>query len=154
MPIDAINFHEQAIRDKNSTPVLLIRDRTNGKIYQADAEPGTGLQKVQLYVWDPVGMVPVRMTQPTINIDGDLDVTISDVEALLADRYFQRSKNYYDSKGNLTYKCRNYDVDALETDTDWLVWKLVYDTKSNLTDKEGPRTGAVDSEPSGLAWNI
>lgn len=152
MPIDAVNFHEQAIRDKNNTPVLLLRDRNNGKIYQANAEPGTGIQQVQLFVWDPVGMTPVKMQQPTINI-GDLDVTLGDVEALLANRYYLANYFYAYSNGRVKYHCRNIDIDANLTDSDWYIWK--YDN-AKLPRSEGPRTGAINTEAviNALSWNF
>lgn len=153
MPIDAINFHEQAIRDKNSTPVLLIRDRVDGKIWQADAEPSTGIQRVQNMVWDPILMQPVRMTQPTINIDGDLDVTVGDVEALLANRYFQATFPYLHASGRPQYICKNLDIDANLTDTDWYIWKY---TDAAIPRSEGPRFGAINTVGviNALPWNF
>lgn len=153
--VDAVTTHEQALRDKNSTPVLLVLDRANNKIYQADAEPDHGIQRVQLMVWDPDGLTPVRMVQPTINV-GDLDVTIGDVEALLANRYFKRTIPYTYSSGRIKYMCKNYDIDASYVDPDWLVWKYSDD---GIPYTEGPRiatngvasSGAIDALGT---WNI
>jgi len=52
---------------------------------------------------------------------------------------------------NLKYLCRNTDVDAEETDTDWDVWKF---SDADLPTIEGPRTGAVNSEAAvdGFSW--
>jgi len=158
MPIDAENFHEQALRDKNSTPVLLILDRATGKIYQAGSEGDAAILKVMNYVWDSDTLQPVKMGQPQILAD-DLTVSMGDVEKLLSgpgmNHYFKRGKNYLDASGNIIYACVNTDIDAAEADTDWLVWKINWNAAGDAIEEfEGPRTGAVDSTPSGLGWNI
>ena len=66
---------------------------------------------------------------------------------------YPRHKFYYNVDGNPTYVCYHRNIDAAETDTDWIVYKHVW-SGDNMTDREGPRLGAVDSEPSGLNWNI
>ena len=143
MPIDAINFHEQAIRDKNSTPVLLIRNRVDGKIWQADAQPDTGILRVQNMVWNPTTMQPELMQQPVINI-GDLDVTIGDVEALLMNNYFKQTFPYlYSPSGRPKYICKNIGIDTAKTATDWYVWKY---SDADIPQSEGPRRGAINTE--------
>ncbi len=84
----------------------------------------------------------------------NLTISMDDMEKLAADFYFQRVKIYYDGSNNAEYVCKNTDIDANETDTDWYCWKLVYDGSNNMTDKEGPRQGAVNVAPTGLGWNI
>lgn len=116
----------------------------------AEVAPGVYALATVPYVWNASDLDYDRGQQAQILAD-DLTVSMGDVEKLLSDFYWQRSKFYY-SGNNITYVCYNTDIDANETDTDWYIWKLTY-TGSNVQTKEGPRQGAVDSEPSGLAWN-
>jgi len=64
-----------------------------------------------------------------------------------------RMKTYSYANGNIKYVCNNEDIDANETDTDWLCWKF---TDADIPDKEGPRAGAVNTEAAvnTLSWNI
>ena len=66
---------------------------------------------------------------------------------------YSRMKTYSHASGNIKYVCNNTDIDANETDTDWLCWKY---TDVAIPDKEGPRVGAVNTEAAvnGLSWNI
>ena len=66
--------------------------------------------------------------------------------------YYQRDKFYPYSSGRVKYECRNEDVDAAETDTDWEVWKY---SDADLPTIEGPREGAVNTEAvvNALSWN-
>ena len=109
--------------------------------------------KVAQYVWNTTTLAWDRMSQPTIHIAGDLTVTLGDVERLLADQYYARMKTYAHSSGRIKYLCKNTDIDAGETDTDWFCWKF---TDAALPDKEGPRSGAVNTEAAidALSWNI
>jgi len=83
---------------------------------------------------------------------GDLTVTMGDVEALLAGQYYKRTRFYEHASGRVKYKCKNTDIDANETDTDWYIWKMS-DADSPII--EGPRQGAVNTEAAinGLSWN-
>ena len=117
--------------------------------------------KVLLWVWDDRAEVLdwVRLSRSMfdITLEGDLTVSMGDVERLLADQYYKRSKYYYDANDNLEYLCQNTDIDANETDTDWFCWKFTWTAGSvsgfNATTKEGPLQGAVDVAPAALAWN-
>lgn len=75
----------------------------------------------------------------------------------LRDDYYKRAKYFYDANDNLEYLCRNTDIDAADADTDWDCFKFTWIAGTvsgfNATTKEGPLQGAVDSVPSGLAWN-
>lgn len=111
------------------------------------------------WIWDTDSLAYAKEQQASISLNADdLTVSMADVEKLLNDQYYLRSKKYYDVNDNIEYLCFNTDIDANETDTDWFCWKFVWTagTVSGFicTDKEGPRQGAVDSAPSGLAWNI
>lgn len=133
---------------------LLGRDPTTGEPVQVAVDKDDGAVVIHNKVYDPTGMNWNNMQQPNLEFSGDLTVTMGDLEKIGTDFYFQRLKIYYDGSDNAEYLCRNTDIDALETDTDWFCWKLVYDGNNNMIDKEGPRQGAVNVAPSGLGWNI
>ena len=110
--------------------------------------------KTALYVWNPVTLTWDRMKQPTIELTaGDLTVTLGDVERLLSNQYFKRTKMYAHSSGRVKYLCKNTDIDAGETNTDWLCWKY---SDAALPSIEGPRSGAVNTEAvvNALGWKI
>ena len=119
-----------------------------------DAETKT--LRVNNWVWDPLASPNpawIRDVGARVTVEGDLTVTLGDVERLLADQYYQRGKTYTHASGRVKYVCRNTDIDANETDTDWFCWKF---TDAALPDKEGPRSGAVNTEAAidALSWNI
>ena len=117
------------------------------------ADDQTNTLKIANYCYNPSTLQWERMKQPTVEIEGDLTVTMGDLERLLNDHYYQRMKPYSYASGNIKYLCKNTDIDANETDTDWLIWKF---TDADIPEKEGPRTGAVNTEAGidGLGWNI
>jgi len=109
--------------------------------------------KVALYVYNATTLAWQRMVQPTIELSaGDLTVTLGDVERLLSNQYFKRTKMYAHASGRVKYLCKNTDIDAGETDTDWLCWKY---SDAALPSIEGPRSGAVNTEGTvdALSWN-
>jgi len=75
-------------------------------------------------------------------------------QALLTEEAnYPRMKVFNYGSGRIKYICKNTNIDANETDTDWLIWKF---TDSDEFDREGPRSGAVNTEAviDGLSWNI
>jgi hypothetical protein len=104
-----------------------------------DAEGITVLVKY----YNPSTLAWERGKQPTLELTGDLTVTLGDVERLLADQYYKRMKPYGHASGRPKYVCRNTDIDANETDTDWFCWKY---SDADLPEIEGPRQGAVNTE--------
>lgn len=116
-----------------------------------EIDPNIYALAVAPYYWNSGLLDYDKAVQGQILAD-DLTISMGDVERLLADAYWKRSKFFY-TGNNVEYICYNTDIDANETDTDWFIWKLVY-TGNNVTEKEGPRQGAVNVTPSGLAWNI
>ncbi len=128
---------------------LIPRDDTDHLKYKWDSDEG--VFKVALEVWDTIGLDWVRMTQPVIDA-GDLTLSFSDIEALLADNYFKRMQPYAYGSTRPKYICRNTDIDANLTDTDWYIWKY---SDADLPTIEGPRIGACNTEGvvDGLSWN-
>lgn len=104
-------------------------------------------------VWNTTTLDWDRMKQPILELTGDLTVTLGDVERLLADQYYKRMKSYAYGSTRIKYVCKNTDIDANETDTDWFCWKY---TDAAAPETEGPRQGAVNTEAAvnGLSWNI
>ena len=109
--------------------------------------------RINNWVWDTGTTAWVRMKQPTLELTGDLTVTMGDVERILGDQYYKRMKIYAYGSGRAKYICKNTDIDAAESDTDWFCWKL---TDADLPDKEGPRLSAVNAEATidAKSWNI
>jgi len=64
-----------------------------------------------------------------------------------------RVKPYLYVSDNIKYICKNTDIDANDTDTDWVIWKY---SDAEVPEKEGPRTGAVTNAGviDALSWNI
>lgn len=93
------------------------------------------------------------LTVDAVEIWAAVENLLDDLEAHLSDSYYQRMKPYAWSSGRPKYICKNTDIDALETDTDWEIWKY---TDAELPEIEGPRTGAVNTEAAinALSWNI
>jgi len=85
-------------------------------------------------------------TKPSIEID-DLNVSMGDVEKLLADNYWA-SKQYDYATGKLDYVGCNTDVSAGDGDTDWYIWKYTW-TGENLTKVQGPRVTSWTNRASG-----
>ena len=110
--------------------------------------------KTALYVWNTTTLAWDRMSQPTIELSaGDLTVTMGDVERILNDQYYLRMKPYVHASRRPKYICKNTNIDANETDTDWLCWKY---SDADIPEIEGPRQGAVNTEGTvdALSWNI
>jgi len=147
--VDAINFHEQALRDKNSTPVLLVLDRVTGKIYQAGAEGDAAILQVMNYVWDPVGMEPAKMEQPSILLEADdLTITMGDVEKGVTNAYWRKFLYEY-SGNNLIYKGLHTTFNIVDTDTNHFVIKYTY-TANDLVKKQA--TFGAWTNRVGLGW--
>lgn len=141
--------------DQNGRVVLGAIDKDTGEIrYVGCDEDSRGLH-TNMWVWDTNSTAWVRMKQPVVEVSGDLTITMGDLEALLADHYYKRTKTYSYGSGRIKYLARNTDIDAAEADTDWLCWKF---SDADNADSEGPRTAssgvATEGAIDGLSWNI
>jgi len=128
---------------------ILPRDSSGSPLHGFDLSER--VSKKALYVWNPITLDWERMRQPMLELTGDLTVTMGDVEALLSDSYWKRMKPHNYLSGRPKYLCKNTDIDADETDTDWRIWKY---SDADLPTIEGPRVGAVNTEAAinGLSW--
>jgi hypothetical protein len=93
------------------------------------------------YDYNPESSAYEAKQRPYIHID-DLEVSTGDLEKLQIGNYFKRTKPYLYGGGRLKYNCKNTDIAANETDTDWLVWKY---SDAAIPVIEGPRVGAVNT---------
>ncbi len=139
-------------RDENAAFVSGGVGYTNEEIIRLRLIESIKALKTALYVYDTGTTSWVAMQQPTLNIENaDLTVTMGDVEKLLAKQYYLRMKPYTHASGRVKYVCRNTDIDAAETDTDWFCWKY---SDAAVPEIEGPRQGAVNTEATvnALSW--
>jgi hypothetical protein len=73
------------------------------------------------------------MTQPGLNIDqADLNVSMGDVEKLLAENYWGQTRFDWTS-GNLDYKGYHISATGSDNATDWLIMKYTWDGSNNPT---------------------
>lgn len=101
-------------------------------------------------VYNPDTLLPELMQQPTIEVAGDLTVTMGDVEKILAGNYWKQELYDYDVSNNLIYLGKHLLVSAAETDSSWWVWKLTWGS-GLVTRKQGPIISAY-SNRTGLGW--
>ena len=113
-----------------------------------DAESKT--LRVSNWVHDVDTVAWVRMKQPTLELTGDLTVTMGDVERLLASDYWKDQRFEY-SAGDLIYKGFNTTHKAAVGATTWYIWKFTW-VGADCTRIEGPLVGAWNNN-SGLAWD-
>lgn len=99
-------------------------------------------------VYNPSTLQYEWMKQPTVEV-GDLTVSMSDVETLLADAYWKQKRYDYTS-GNLDYAGHHTSVTAATSDAEWRVYKYTW-SGTNITRIQGPITGAWDDRAT-LAW--
>jgi len=88
--------------------------------------------KTALLVWNSSTLQWERMTQPTVNVDGDLTVTLGDVEMLLMGYYWGDVRYDLDSKGNVLYIGKHITKGAATSDSEWYITKYDYDSKDNV----------------------
>ena len=105
--------------------------------------------RINNWVWNTGSVAWERMKQPSLELIGDLTVTMGDVEKLLATDYWKDQRFEY-SAGDLIYKGFNTTHKALVSATTWYIWKYTW-VSSDCTRIEGPLVGAWDNN-SGLAW--
>ena len=138
----------QAGRDDSNNPRQL-------RCAAIDGAEDQGRLVVIMLGQDPDGN-PVQVAcdaEGRLKSSGTLVAHVDDVEAFLADTYYKRLKLYNYASDRVKYVCKNTDIDANETDADWSIWKC---TDADALAKEGPRSGAVDTEAGidALGWNI
>ena len=105
--------------------------------------------RINNWVWDIDLLTWIRMQQPSLEVTGDLTVTMGDTESLLADNYWKDKRLEY-TGGDLIYKGFNTTHKASVGATTWYIWKFTW-VSSDCTRIEGPLVGAWNNN-SGLAW--
>lgn len=115
----------------------------------AAIESASKTLRINNWVWNTVSVAWERMKQPSLELAGDLTVTMGDVERLLADNYWKDQRFEY-SGADLIYKGFNTTHKASVSATTWYIWKFTW-VGADCTRIEGPLVGAWDNN-SGLAW--
>jgi len=130
------------------SPVLSYQD-DDGIVRGIKVDLDTEVLHVQSWIWNPDTLDWERMKQPTLELTGDLTVTMGDVEKLLANDYWKDQRLEY-SGGDLVYKGFNTTHKAAVNATTWYIWKYTW-VGNDCTRIEGPLVGAW-SNNAGLAW--
>ena len=139
-------------RDENAAFITGGVGDTNEEIIRLRLIESIKGIKIACYVYDTGTTSWVAMQQPVLEVSNlDLTVTMGDVEKLLAKQYYLRMKPYTHASERIKYVCKNTDIDASETDTDWFCWKY---SDADIPEIEGPRQGAVNTEGAvdALSW--
>lgn len=120
----------------------------DAKLLRTEADMGSLL--VGAHVWDTDSGAWVKMQQPIVTVDGDLTVTMGDVEKLLAEHYWL-DKRFDWTSGDLDYLgCSTTHKASTSTGNLWWIMKFSW-SSGNPTRVEGPLNGNWDTRAS-LAW--
>lgn len=105
-----------------------------GEVLVIYGDKETKSQNVNLRIWDDTGTLSwVRLSKSMMGIEvGDLTVTMGDVEALLADRYWLDERIEYDGDGNPIYIGKNITLGVSEDSTTWYITRYDW-TSGNCT---------------------
>lgn len=99
---------------------------------------------VQLHIWDAVELEWVKMQQPTLELNGDLTVSMGDIERLLAQNYWKEKRYEYDVDDNPIYIGYHTTINAATNNTNWYVFKYTWNG-GNSTRIQGPSVGSWDN---------
>ena len=97
-------------------------------------------------VYDPDTGEFVLQTQPNVMVDGDLTVTMGDVEKLLANNYWKDQRLEW-SGDDLIYKGYHTTTNASQSDSNWYIFKYT-GSSGDLVRKQGPAVGAWTNRAS------
>ena len=111
-------------------------DKRSTKSKEVDFAVGTvDALVVASVVYNPATLKWEWAQRPEIDID-NLNVSMGDVEKLLASSYWKIKKFDYTS-GDMDYAGFNTDISAADGDTDWYLWKYTW-VGGNCTEIKGP----------------
>lgn len=127
--------------------VLLFRDNDNGEFEHSVGDEGR--IRVRNEVFDPNLLAWVRMKQPTVEVGGDLNITMGDVERILAGNYWKDQRFDYEGN-NVVYKGLNVTHKAGTDSSTWYVWRYTW-VGNNCTRIEGPLMGTWNGRAD-LGW--
>lgn len=127
-------------RDPSGAAALGGTGETSGEVTPILADDTSQSLRVANLVWNTATLAWERMKQPTVELTGDLTVSMGDVEALLAGNYWKESLFDWTS-GNLDYMGLNVVLGAAEAAATWYVFKFSW-TLGNITRCQGPIVGS------------
>jgi hypothetical protein len=112
---------------------LPVADGGTDTPHNVQGDSSVGSQHVTQWVWDPIGLAWVRMTQPG---------------AESAAPHFDQRLDF--TSGDLDYLGKHATNGASQSDSAWLIWKFTW-ASGNCTRIQGPLTGAWTNRAS-LSW--
>ena len=138
-------------RDDNNAAVLGVLNSATNEVEMVHGENCTDktLIGAMNYVWDEVGGIPIRMTQPltNVNVEGDFTATLGDLESLIIGNYFKDVRYDYDVDYNCIYTGSHLTLGAATSDTDWYI--LRYDYTANNCVRKRFRITSWENRASG-----
>jgi len=140
---------DRIVSDVQGRPVLAVYDSENDVIKMATTSDGDNAIKIYNFVYNSSTLQWERMRQPTVDLNGDLTVTMGDVEAATNNTYWRKTLYDYDGDDNVIYKGVHITYNAADSDTGHYIIKYTY-TGDNLTKKQ-LATGAWTNR-TGLSW--
>lgn len=122
------------------------------------ADDDARLWEAGLYVWDTSELEWVKMTQPMVEVSGDVIANFDDVETLLTEGNTHQAKKYrkhvlFDNpSATVMYVGKSTTHKASQSTGDlWWIWKYTKTAAGVITAIEGPLNGNWDGRAS-LAW--
>ena len=115
--------------------VLLLR---KGNAYiQVTGDEDSKTMGINNWVWNTTTLAWERMKQPSLELTGDLTVTMGDVEALLADNYWKIIL-VDNASGNIDYIGKHTVAATAQGTATWHVWRYADYSGGLARDIQGP----------------
>lgn len=115
--------------------VLLLR-KDNAYI-QVTGDEDSKTMGINNWVWNTTTLAWERMKQPSLELTGDLTVTMGDVEALLADNYWKIIL-VDNASGNIDYIGKHTVAATAQGTATWHVWRYADYSGGLARDIQGP----------------
>jgi hypothetical protein len=97
-------------------------------------------------VFDPASGKFKLQTQPNILVDGDLTVTMGDLEKIGTNSYWKDRRMEWNGD-DLIYKAYHTSTDANQGDTNWYIYKYTW-SSGDLIRLQGPAVGSWTNRAS------
>ena len=114
-----------------------VYDSDTDKVVPQKGVEDDGAPYVLLKVWSVALTDWVKMTQPALELTGDLTVTMGDVEALLADNYWKIIL-VDNTTGNIDYIGKHTVAATAQGTATWHVWRYADYSGGLARDVQGP----------------
>jgi len=113
--------------DANGRNVAGARDDSSNEVINLYSDGTSKTLRINNWVWNTSSLAWERMKQPSLELTGDLTVTLGDVERLLAHRYYLEHRREFDALGRLEYEGWHTTFGAATNAAGWLIKKYLYD---------------------------